>query len=90
MVTTDSGQTDEKTKNTYTITRVKGDIDWNSVPTLSLDNILWEPDCGIRANAQICYDDASLYVHLSKVGYQIELSSDELAKTVGCGFGDIV
>ena len=66
-VNTDSGQADDKTKNTYTITRVKGNVDWNSVPSLSLDNILWEPDCGIRANAQICYDDAALYVHLSAV-----------------------
>ncbi len=66
-ITTDSGQTNDKTKNTYTITRVKGDVDWNSIPTLYLDNILWEPDCGIRASAQICYDDSALYVHLSAV-----------------------
>ena len=38
---------------------------WDSLPILSLDHILWEADCGIRAKAQICRDVSALYVHLS-------------------------
>lgn len=52
---------------TYMIKRVSGDIDWGSVPALSLDNILWEPDCGICAGAQLCHDGERLYVHLRAV-----------------------
>ena len=31
----------------YTIARVDGNIDWESIPELSLDNIQWEPDQGV-------------------------------------------
>ena len=46
------------------MTAVDGNIDWSSIPELTLDNILWKPDCGVRASAQFCYDDDALYVHL--------------------------
>ena len=48
----------------YTIERTKDAPDWPSIPVLSLDQILWESDCGIRAFGQFCCDGASLYVHL--------------------------
>ncbi len=38
--------------------------DWAAVPHISIDNILWEQDCGIRAYGQLCYDRENLYVHL--------------------------
>lgn len=31
-----------------------------------------------------------MFVSAGKVGFQIELSPDDLAKTVGCGFADII
>lgn len=52
---------------TYYITKVKGTPDWNTIPELSADNVLWEPDCGVRAFGQLCYDDSNLYVHLRAV-----------------------
>ena len=35
------------------------------IPEIMMDQILWEPDCGIRAQAAICHDGQNLYVHLS-------------------------
>ncbi len=49
---------------TYTITRVKAAPDWGKIPELQLENILWEPDCGIRAAGQFCCDGENLYVRL--------------------------
>ncbi len=47
----------------YSITKVSGDIDWESIPTLPIEKVLWTDDFGIRAEGQICYDDENLYVH---------------------------
>ena len=49
----------------YTIVRTAGSPGWSTVPSLSLGNILWEPDCGIRAGGQLCHDSENLYVRLS-------------------------
>lgn len=49
----------------YTIVRTAGSPGWSAVPALSLGNILWEPDCGIRAGGQLCHDSENLYVRLS-------------------------
>ena len=52
---------------TYSIVKIAGVPDWNAISELSADNILWEPDCGVRAFAQLCYDDSNLYIHLRAV-----------------------
>ncbi|MBQ3373012.1 MAG: hypothetical protein IJG40_07765 [Oscillospiraceae bacterium] len=51
-------------KKEYSIVRRDERSDWAEVPTISVDSILWEPDCGVRANGQFCYDEENLYVHL--------------------------
>ena len=56
---------------TYAIAGISGVPDWNTIPELSVDNILWEPDCGVRAFGQLCYDDSNLYVHLRAVEKEI-------------------
>ena len=48
----------------YTITYSAAGPDWETIPELSVGNVLWQPDCGIRAKAQFCYDEEYLYVHL--------------------------
>lgn len=47
---------------TYCIEKTFGAPDWNAVPAVAVDSILWEPDCGIRMEQQICYDETALYV----------------------------
>ena len=51
----------------YEIRKTKGSPDWAEIPELSLEHILWEPDCGVRAFGQFCYDDENLYVHLRAI-----------------------
>ena len=51
----------------YRITKVDKQFSWKDIPALQADNILWEPDCGIRAFGQFCYDEENLYVHLRAV-----------------------
>ena len=41
--------------NQYDIWQINGQPDWNAIPQLTADNILWLPDAGIRMTQQICY-----------------------------------
>ena len=61
----------------YTIARVDCNIDWATISELSLDNIQWEPDQGVRAYGQLCYDDDALYVHLRAVESNIRAEYTE-------------
>ena len=49
---------------TYTVTRVDGDIDWNSIPQADINNVQWTDDFGITAHAQLCYNHDTLFVHM--------------------------
>ncbi len=44
---------------------VPGSKDWSAIPCLSIDTPLRPTDAKVSANAQICYDDEALYIHLS-------------------------
>ena len=48
----------------YLIRSVAGAPDWNAVPLLEVDQVLWKPDCGIRASGQFCHDSRNLYIRL--------------------------
>ncbi len=48
----------------YTITRCCGTPDWDTVPTLAIDTLLWTSTTDIQAYAQICYDEDALHVCL--------------------------
>ena len=54
-------------KRQYPIRFVAGSPDWSRLPLLPVDQVLWKPDCGIRAFGQFCHDSASLSVHLRAV-----------------------
>lgn len=51
----------------YEITPVNGQPDWDKVPVLAVDNILWLPDAGIRMTQQLCYDSRKLYIYQKAV-----------------------
>ena len=51
----------------YRIKRVTGSFNWDEIPELAVDQILWEPDWGIRAFGRICYDEDNLYLRLRAV-----------------------
>ena len=54
----------EKKTKTWLIRSVSGEPDWNAIPSLEADQILWRPDCGIRAFGQIACDPRFLRVRL--------------------------
>ena len=60
----------ETVKN-YGIRSVSGEPDWASIPQLEVDQVLWKPDCGIRAFGRFCHDSQALYVHLRAAEKQI-------------------
>ena len=58
-------------KNSYLIRSVQGKPDWDRIPRLEVDRVLWRPDCGIRAIGQFCHDARFLHVHLRAAEKQI-------------------
>lgn len=50
--------------NHYTIVPMKGEIRWDDVPWLYVENQQWGTYPGIRMGAQICYSDRGLHVHM--------------------------
>ncbi len=45
----------------YVIPRINGTA---GIPELKMEQILWEPDCGIRAGGRLRHDGMNLYVYL--------------------------
>ncbi len=50
---------------THTIKKIPSPVNWDTVPVLPIDRVCWTPDCGIRAQAQLCYDGEHLYVRMT-------------------------
>ena len=48
----------------YVITRVTAQPDWTHIPVLSIDTKYLQTSDQIHANAQLCYDDSGILVHL--------------------------
>lgn len=48
----------------YTIVRKGQELNWENVPRLEIDQLLWTEQSDIVAGAQLCYDDTAIYVHL--------------------------
>ncbi len=48
----------------YTLPKITGAPDWSAVPVMPIDTLLWTESCDVRANAQLCWDDTAIYVHL--------------------------
>ena len=46
----------------YTIVKTSGAPGWDAIEPLRADCVLWEPDCGVRMEQKLCYDDTALYV----------------------------
>ena len=46
----------------YTIAKASAAPDRDTIESLRADCVLWEPDCGVRMEQKLCYDDTALYV----------------------------
>lgn len=49
--------------NSYTLKKISGAPDWNTVPALNID-IPYCYETDVQAWAQLCWDDAGIHVHL--------------------------
>ena len=55
----------------YTVSEIHGAPDWESLPSLPVDRVLWTEDAGVRARGQLCFDRQNLYVHMSAAEKEI-------------------
>lgn len=60
----------------YTIKRIHGTPDWNTVPVMLIDNHLWEEPVDITAQAQICWDENTLYIRQETVEKNIRMEEN--------------
>jgi len=51
----------------YTIVRKGEELNWENVPSLNIDTLLWTKESDIKAKARLCYDENAIYVHLSAI-----------------------
>lgn len=47
----------------YAVLPVVGTPEWETIPVMPIDCVLWNEDVGIRMTQQLCYDADNLYVH---------------------------
>ena len=67
----------------YLVKKVSGAPDWDSIPVMAVEEIMWLPDAGISMTAQIAYDETALYLHQRAVEKNIRAEGvDPLAR--GC------
>ena len=51
----------------YCIVKKPEVLDWNNIPKLSIDHLLWSDPIDIKAEGALCYDNEYLYVKLRAV-----------------------
>ena len=66
----------------YLVKRVTGAPEWDSIPVMAVEEIMWLPDVGISMTAQIAYDEAALYLHQRAVEKNIRAEGTELLSRV--------
>lgn len=59
----------------YTISRCEAAPDWDRIPALAIDTLLWTENTDIRAQAQLCYDDSAIHVRLR--AWEAEIRAEE-------------
>ena len=69
---------------TYGIKYAKGDIDWNLIPKLEVDEYNWGEDCGIRAEFQIIWNEDAISYHAVSAEKDILARFTEQNRDVWC------
>ena len=62
----------------YTIIRRPETLSWDEIPALSIDTLIRPTEADVQAQAQLCYDDEYLYVHLTAVESNIRAEHNGL------------
>ena len=55
----------------YTLKRISGTLDWDSVAVMPIDTLLWTEQTDVSAQAQLCWDETAIYVRLKAVEQEI-------------------
>lgn len=66
----------------YLVTKVTGAPDWERIPAMAVDSILWTEDFGISMTARLAYDETAIYVHQQAVERDIRAELTELLSPV--------
>ena len=66
----------------YVVTAVNSEPAWDQIPSLSVDNVQWSDDVGIRMTAQFCYDQENLYVRQQAVEKHIRAELNDALSMV--------
>lgn len=61
----------------YLIKRITTTPNWEDIPVLQIDNVLWDSDDSIKASAQLCTNGEYLYVHMSAVEEEVRAQYTE-------------
>lgn len=62
---------------TYTVVKITGAPNWENVPVMPIDNLLWTDSIDVTAQAQLCYDGDNLYVRLEAVEPHIRMEETD-------------
>lgn len=66
---------------TYTLKKIHGTPDWDTIPVMPIDNLLWTDSVDITAQAQLCWDEDALYLRMEATEPNIRMKgSHPLAK----------
>lgn len=57
----------------YTMKKVSGVPNWQDIPVIPIDTLLWTDSTDVSAQAQICYDTEYLYLRLEAVEPNIRM-----------------
>ena len=49
---------------TYTLKKITGAPDWNTIEIMPIDNLLWTDPLPITAQAQLCWDEDAIYLRM--------------------------
>ena len=62
----------------YVVKAVSGGPDWENIPVMAVDNVMWTEDFGISMTAQLCYDETALYIRQRAVEKDIRAELTDL------------
>lgn len=60
------------------VPRITGEVNWQEIPCISIDEKLKPDSANVTAQAQICYDDTALYLRLSAKEREIRAEENGL------------
>ncbi len=66
----------------YTMKKVNGTPDWNTIPVIAMDTFMWTDPVDITAQSQICWDENYIYVRQEAVEPHIKMGTFHPLSTV--------